>query len=136
MNPLLLIPDIVNPIDGLVGKLRSGKMYRFTFSTENGHSGIQVERLLRRYGIRICGREMSNPNEIGFLVRHRQAAWAEYLMLRAGVPLTCPVLDRRNILYSQAHTDGSMPTPWNERGTRPRGLIDNLLEDIASILHI
>jgi len=135
-NPLLLIPDVVNSLDGLLGEVRHGNMHRFRFSTEHGHSGIQVERLLRRYGIRVWGREVTVTGEIGFLVKRRQAVWAEYLLLRAGVPLTVPLLEAQNRRYAGRHTDSSMPTPWNAAGLPLSGVMDTFFECVARLCRL
>lgn len=48
---------------------------------------IDVERLLRRHGIRIWGRGYDGK-EVYFRTKRKQARWAEYLMASQGVPLT------------------------------------------------
>ena len=87
-----LLPDVVNPADGLWGRLVHGPMHRFTFYPDGGFSGVDVEMLMRQYGIRIWGREMDDPAERAFLVKKSQAVWAEYVLCRAGVyrsPASC-----------------------------------------------
>jgi hypothetical protein len=135
-NPLLFIPDVVNSLDGIFGEIRHGGMHRFRFSSEHGHSGIQVERILRRYGIRVWGREVTVTGDIGFLVKKRQAVWAEYLLLRAGVPLTVPLIEEQNREYASRHTDSQMPTPWSVKGLPLSGLMDTFFESIARLLHL
>jgi hypothetical protein len=49
-------------------------------------TGGQAERILKRVAIDIAGRRITSGEAI-FLVRERQAAWAEYNLLRAGVAL-------------------------------------------------
>jgi len=49
-------------------------------------TGGQAERILKRVAIPIAGRRITSREAI-FLVRERQAAWAEYNLLRAGVAL-------------------------------------------------
>jgi hypothetical protein len=108
-------------------------MHRFTFATGAGVTGHDVEKLLRTYGVRIWGREMSNPEERAFLVKGSQAVWAEYLMCRAGVPLTGALLDPRNATYAVEHIQDDMPEPWDRGGIRPTSLVDKAIDWLARI---
>lgn len=49
-------------------------------------TGGQAERILKRVAIPIAGRRITDREAI-FLVRERQASWAEYNLLRAGAAL-------------------------------------------------
>ena len=49
-------------------------------------TGAEAERILQRAHIPIAGRRITSKEAI-FLVRSRQAAWAEYILLRAGITL-------------------------------------------------
>ena len=103
--------DIINPLDGIIGKVLHGPMHRFTFTANSPYSGMQVEMMLRQYGVRVWGREMDTEDERALLVKRSQAIWAEYVLCRAGVPLTCPMLDPRNREYKSRHPHQSMPIP-------------------------
>lgn len=134
MNRLLrYFPEIINPLDGLWGRTHHGPMHRFAFAAGTGVTGNQVEKLLRTYGIRIWGREMSNPDERAFLVKRSQAVWAEYVMCRAGIPLIGPLLDQRNAVYAAEHIQDAMPEPWDRRGIRPTSLVDRAIDWLAHI---
>lgn len=78
-----------------------------------------VSRLLKKYGVAIYGRT-HDANHIYFHVKKRQARWAEYLLLHAGVELHSPLFDQRNPGYVASHEPGWMPTPWSEKGERRR----------------
>jgi len=131
---MMLKIDIIDPIDGWLGRRRHGPMHRFTFSREGDFYGIEVEHLLRRYGIRVWGREVTDPHEIALLVKWKQAGWAEYVLCRAGVPLTCPLIDPRNAKYQQRHAPQTMPTPWNVRGIGPHSLVDHIVDWLNRLL--
>lgn len=120
--------DLIDPIDAWFGRILNGPMHRFSFSRHGGFSGAEVEMLLRQYGVRVWGREFDAPDELALLVKKRQAIWAEYILCRACVPLTCQLLDPRNEQYRQRHAPGSMPTPWTERGIRPHTMIDYIVD--------
>lgn len=130
----MALPDLVDTLDGWLGQLMNGPMHRFTFSSAGDFSGVEVEMLLRRYGIRVWGREMNVPGELALLVKRRQAVWAEYILCRAGVPLTCPLLDARNAAYRQHHAPNTMPTPWDKQGIGPHTIIDHLVDWLNRLL--
>ena len=120
--------DWINPLDGLLGRTTHGTMHRFSFDGKGQFSGRDVEMLLRQYGIHIWGRKIGENGERSFLVKKTQAKWAEYIMYRAGIPLTCPVLDQRNLQYAQNHPDHTLPTPWTDQGVGPRSLVDRMVD--------
>lgn len=130
----MVFPDLINWLDGVTGQLIHGQLHRFTFSTATGFTGVDVERLLRQYGIRIWGRAISTEEELAFFVKVKQAIWAEYLLCRAGVPLTSQLLDPRNAHYRQSHALGSMPTPWSERGIGLHSFVDRTVDWIDRLL--
>lgn len=119
--------DLIDPIDAFIGKLIHGPMHRFVIHRAGDFSGAEVEMLLRRYGIRIWGRE-ANDKELALLVKQSQAVWAEYILCRAGVPLTNQLLDPRNAGYRERHDPGTMPVPWDERGVGPHSLVDHVVD--------
>lgn len=130
----MAFPDFINWLDGFTGQLVHGELHRFTFSTATGFTGIEVEQLLHQYGIRIWGREVSSADELAFFVKSKQAVWAEYLLCRAGVPLTGKYLDPRNEQYRQRHAPGSMPTPWSARGIGPHSFVDHVVDWLNRLL--
>ena len=70
--------------------------------------GIDVERLLRRHGVKIWDRGIAG-DDFYFCVKQRQVKWAEYLLLRAGVPVTSVLVEPRNFQYAQKYEPGSEP---------------------------
>jgi hypothetical protein len=109
-------------------------MHRFTFYATSGFNGYKVEKLLRRYGVRVWGRKIVEGSMRSFIVRERQAVWAEYVMCRAGVPLAGELLDPRNGEYPDRHPDSSMPEPWTAKGIPAISLIDHLGEFLAGLV--
>jgi hypothetical protein len=103
-------------------------MHRFTYSNATGFRGVDVEMLLRQYGVRVWGREVIDDEELALLVKQRQAVWAEYLLCRAGVPLTGNLLDPRNEQYRYRHAPQSMPTPWSKEGIGPHSFVDHVVD--------
>jgi hypothetical protein len=71
-------------------------------------SGARIERLLAGRGIKMWGVGFAN-GELFFRVSREQAAWAQYVMERAGVPL----------LYGGAPSD--QPGPRTAAGQPARG---------------
>lgn len=68
-----------------------------------GWTAQAIAALLVQYGVRLWGVSYFN-DQITFLVKKRQAHWAQYVLLRAGVPLDEGLLDgsRANPGYRQA----------------------------------
>jgi len=130
----MAFPDLINWVDGTVGQLAHGPMHRFTYSSATGFRGVDVEMLLRQYGVRVWGREVIGDEELALLVKQRQAIWAEYILCRAGVPLTSSLLDPRNEQYRLRHVPGAMPTPWTERGIGAHSFVDHVVDLLNRII--
>jgi hypothetical protein len=128
------VPDLINPLDGLWGRVSQGSMHRFSFLTGSGFYGYRVELLLRQYGIRVWGREMTDREEMAVLVKRRQAVWAEYVLCRAGVPLTSALIDPRNARYVERYLPGTMPQPWQPNGLRAHSFVDHLVDALDALL--
>lgn len=77
--------------------------------------GIDVERLLKRHGVKLWDRGLANRDELYFCVKRRQARWAEYVLKRAGVTCRCEMTDPRNAEWGAAYAPGSEPTPKRRR---------------------
>ncbi|MBW7884417.1 MAG: hypothetical protein H3C34_17610 [Caldilineaceae bacterium] len=128
------LPDLVDPLDGWLGRLLHGEMHQFTYLRSSEYTLGDIDHLLRRYGIRIWGRDYDDPEEGAFLVKARQAVWAEYILCRAGVPLTSPLLDPKNGQYRGRHPEGSMPTPWDKDGIGPHSLVDHVVDWVRRLV--
>ncbi len=125
--------DIVDPIDGFVATFhyadwdgayeRAGILglimeffaslgalncWKIWVSRDSDWSGVTIEKFLTRYGVRIWGRGFLG-DQIFFRVKKRQARWAEYLLLRRGIPVTSSSFDARNIEYARRHAPDSEP---------------------------
>jgi hypothetical protein len=70
--------------------------------------GIDIERLLARHGVKVWDRGLAGHN-LYFCVKRRQVRWAEYLLLRAGVPVTSVLVEPRNYGYAERYPPGSEP---------------------------
>ena len=108
--------DVFDRLEGLLkGVYYRDSGHRFAMlKLEKGgkHTRSEVEELLTRYGIAVYGRTFDATYKY-FLVKKRQAKWAEYLMLHAGVQLHGPLVDYRNAHYVSEHASGWMPQPWS-----------------------
>ena len=60
--------------------------------------GARCEELLRSKGVKVYGRCIANGDAF-FQVPKKQAEWAEYLLLKAGVPLKYHLFSERNRKY-------------------------------------
>ncbi|HLF26135.1 MAG TPA: hypothetical protein VJG32_07355 [Anaerolineae bacterium] len=70
--------------------------------------GIDIERLLKRHGVKVWDRGLAG-DDLYFCVKRRQVRWAEYLLLRAGVPVTSALTEPRNLEYTERYPPGSEP---------------------------
>ena len=80
-------------------------------------TGGEAERLLAKARIPIAGRRITSKEAI-FLVKARQAGWAEYLLLRAGAALGPGhrMIDPENVRRASKHTE---PVPlWSQRQSK------------------
>lgn len=98
----------------VLSSVAGANTHRFSLVRKKDHNLNEVESLLRRYGIPVFGRTHDDKN-MYFSVKKRQARWAEYILLNAGVELANPTFDRRNPGYVGRHGPGWMPTPWSEK---------------------
>ena len=84
-----------------IGKLRVEGGVRWIRVDRSATSGSEAEAILKAAHIPIGGRRITSQ-EASFLVRARQAAWAELILLRAGVKLAenHKIIDPHNISYA------------------------------------
>ena len=118
MNALDIL-DMVNVIDRLSGLLLGiyhGGAHTFRFD-RTATTGADVERLLRRYRIAVFGRRITDRYAL-LSVPSRQARWAEYVLLRAGIVPDGPLLDARNAAWAGRHAHGQAPPAWRDRRDR------------------
>jgi hypothetical protein len=101
-----------NGIDGLVEEfiacLTLANAPTIRVSRYSSWRGIDVEMLLKRHGVKIWDRGIIG-DDLYFCVKLRQARWAEYLLLRAGVPVTSVLNEPRNVEWTEDYAPGSEP---------------------------
>jgi hypothetical protein len=100
-------------LDSALVRAVQGPLHQFTFARGHGFAGRDVERLLTEKGIRVFERVRVGRNQLGFSVRAEHALWAEYILCRAGVPLTCELLDEQNERLLSGDNAGARS--WLER---------------------
>jgi hypothetical protein len=98
----------------LLSSLFMGNTHTFALPRSGAHSLNEVEALLKKYGIAVFGRT-HDARCMYFHVKRRQARWAEYLLVQAGVQLESATFDSRNAGYPGRHAPGWMPPAWSER---------------------
>ena len=92
----------------------------------------EVRALLRHYGIATYGRRFDAQN-MYIRVKKRQARWAEYILLHAGVELRNPTFDRRNPGYVAQHEPGWMPTAWADQSNEQKTVPGEEQEDAEEV---
>lgn len=118
-------------LPGLIGEtaasLTGRNTWHFYVPRDCGWSGVEMERLLRRHGVKIWDRGFTHDC-LTFRVKRRQANWAEYLLRRRGIPVVSQPFNRLNDEYAHRHAPGSEP-PTGRRQPRSRqGLLDDLID--------
>lgn len=113
--------NVIDKIEGVISGVRYGDMGH-QFAIRRGEKGgqhnlVEVEHILRKYGIAVYGRG-HDSQRVYFRAKNRQAEWAEYVLLRAGVELLSSPVESRNAGWASGHV--GMPTPWSERKRQPR----------------
>ncbi len=85
------------------------------------HRMSEAIDILKGYGVNTFWYGFDAQN-MYFRVKKRQARWAEYVLLHAGVELLNPAFDHRNAGYAASHAPGWMPRPWS---AGPKQTIEN-----------
>ena len=114
---------------GLAGEfarsLAGANRWKFWVPRDAGWSGIEIERFLRKYGVVVWDRGFVG-NDYFFCVKARQANWAEYLLLRRGIPIMGSLFNTGNRQYGEQHAPGDAPRAWADRGHESSDAIDKL----------
>lgn len=126
-----MLPDFGNPLDGLIGRITQGNLHRIAIAGQSGFTGVDIERILLRYGIRVWGREPSPDGDFACLVRSRQAGWAQYLLARARVPVINMDDPDAYDRYKAMH-GGTMPAPGSKHGTRKRTFVTSVVDALQA----
>ena len=80
------------------------------------HSMPEIAAILKERGVAVYWFGFSGQH-ITFRVKHRQARFAEYVLLRSGVELLNPAFDHRNAAWaSQAKHEGKPVPSWMQQG--------------------
>lgn len=98
----------IHAVDRWLAMWRLGPGVRFVVPP--GTPLQKALRTLQRYGVRTYGYTFAG-NERAFRVRSEQAAWASYLLQRAGVP----ILEGPRV---NAKPGGVMPSAWSDKDPR------------------
>lgn len=114
--------------------------HQFYVPLNGGWSGHNIHQLLAKHGIAMWGWSFAN-GEMFFLVKKKQAAWAQYVMLRAGVPLQGPLLAQAP--DTSTATDAAAKRPPQRSTTSPHDLaydfeqqFDGLIQKVSSFLDL
>jgi len=108
----------IDRLDGLISGVKYkdlGYQVSILYHDRGGnHSRAEIEEILTRYGIDTFG-HTHDSKHMHFRVKHRQARWAEYILLHAGAKIMSPTYDQRNPNYLAQHEPGWMPKPWSNQ---------------------
>lgn len=93
--------------------------WTFHVSRTCGWTGADIESYLEKYGVIVWGRRVTS-DQLHFSVKERQANWAEYLLMRRGIPLEGRTYNDLNRDYGRAHAPGDSPPAWADKPRRAR----------------
>ena len=105
---------IYGVIDEILACLTSHNAPLIRVARHSHWRGIDIERLLKRHGVKVWDRGIQ-ADDLYFRVKRRQVKWAEYLLLRAGVPVTSVLVEPRNRGYAKRYAPGSEPAKRRPR---------------------
>jgi hypothetical protein len=77
-------------------------------SRASSWSGLDIERTLKRHGIRLSDRGV-NSTHIHFRVEQRQHSWALYVLRRAGVPVELTGEQSNAMASAERYAPGDVP---------------------------
>jgi hypothetical protein len=110
--------NLIDRLQGLImGAIYRDFGHKFTvrYADRGGHhSRAEIEAMLSKYGIAVYGRT-HDANHMHFLVKKRQAPWADYLMRNAGVAIVGEPLAPGN-----GSPKGKLPAAWIDQPQRRR----------------
>jgi hypothetical protein len=125
--------DLIDKTDSLVrGAIYNGKWLSWKLRTQL-YCGMENERYLFKYGVKVFGRELRGVGEhadVGMHVKGKQSRWAEYLLRRRGVQVNETI----DPTIAQSASQHTMPPPaWVDQEPKPqaparRGLLDTLFD--------
>lgn len=121
--------DLINWAEGLWAKYTFGGTHSFRIERDGGWTSYEAENLLRRYGILVYGRVVKE-DYVGFSVAVAQANYAEYLLLRAGVPVITKLFNPQNEQF-RAQLAPSLPPGGGGRRPTLIGKAVNVLAPFA-----
>jgi hypothetical protein len=98
--------DWISPCIAILQSIANGdplgtRSWTFYVPLDCSWSGARIEKLLKSNGVKIWAR-MIHGHDLFFRVHKKQAEWAEYVLLRAGVPLKYRLYSERNLQYRYA----------------------------------
>ena len=123
-----------------LSSLSGANSYPFFVPLASGWSGQSIQHLLAQKGVKMWGWAFAN-SQLLFHVRHSQAAWAQYVMLRAGVLLQGALLAQAP--DTSTATDAAAKRPPQRSTTSPHDLtfdfeqqFDGLIQKVSSLLDL
>lgn len=91
----MIFPDVIKWLDDLFCTMRNGRGTLITFQTDSSWAPVDVEKLLRRFGVKVYGRRYADKEgHAGLTVRNAQARYADGLLRGRNVNVTSRVLSK------------------------------------------
>lgn len=128
-------PPVIDPPQHIPGAPQGMHQFLWPWTHRPGMDG---EHLVETYGVRVSHRIIphNTSDSTGFSVPTHQAKWAEYLLLRAGYPLTSPLFDpnhRKLLERAYEHSAPSRP-PGGSKHIKRHGITDSFMHGLDAVL--
>jgi hypothetical protein len=104
--------DWITPLVAFFKDWMNRPAHTFLIPDDCGWSALEIERVLRRHGIKTWG-VMIVKGSIMMTMRLAQAHWAQYLLEREGIPIEYGLLEERSMPADRGmvHDRRSTPAP-------------------------
>jgi hypothetical protein len=132
--------DWISPVMAAIQDRLNGPSHTFMIPDDCGWSGFQIEYLLKSHGIRPW-RRMVIKHMIMLTVRLAQARYAQYLLLRAQIPIEYGLLEERASSAAagkprRAQNGRAAPKAKPKRGifAELSQVLDSLVDEVEAML--
>ena len=101
--------DWISPVLAFLEDVANGPSHTFLVPLPCAWSGLQIDGLLKGYGIRVWGL-MIVENKLMLTVRKAQARWAQYLLEREGIRILNPFVQTHRSPPREAPAPAPQPS--------------------------
>lgn len=109
--------DFFTPLNLMWNQWVNGPLVKIEW-VKDGKTGLEVEQIVRGYGVRIFGRIMNDKEILGFYVKKKQENWCLYILSSIGLQLRGGLSVGSN----------GVPRAWSKKKPKAYGIIDKIID--------